>query len=687
MSDRDELRDRVGDPVGDPVDDPVGDPVRWRDDDEAPPELQALFRAVPPPLPREVRARVRAELVRKTRGPSAAIAPLLWVAGLAAAIVALALWQWPRFTGERSLEEGPLTPFVPEPVDAGPVDAEPSETSDAGPPPVRDAVPWVEVAGNGCGLDLLLSLDRVDEDVASVALVLAEPPLHAEGEPAHCEGEIVLELPADLFGSAPEGRLALPLEVLPPATRCGASYTVTVCVRDAEGRLSTHGNVWRTSTSDRELSRTGAVVATPSGPVSLSEVAVGHAITALVAPRIERPWSTPGSAELHRVEARVLRRDEVSDEDGVDLRFEDGRVAELYGSTPVWTRPSDGVDRFVAARELRGGDLVRGERDWRRVETVVTNPELAGPSFDVTWPDTLFIDDVLVRDVRASAPSETPESPMLVEPLVAIPARNWECSLRVDLVMEALPETASSVALVYQPHRGRSGRRIPVDCSRASVGVEVPVSLLRRVPALAGHPPRLSLTLPAWDSEMRDWHPSDDETPPRGRALDCDRAYAVLACAREADGSLHASPDAEGRWARTGPACFAGGTLVRTPAGELPIERLARGARVSSRDAQGNTIEVVVQALVPRGERPVIALELSNGTRLVVTAEHPLFDARAAVFRPAGELHAGDLLSGSDGGLVEILVREDREETVPVYDLSVGAPHAFFAGGVLVHNY
>jgi intein/homing endonuclease len=107
---------------------------------------------------------------------------------------------------------------------------------------------------------------------------------------------------------------------------------------------------------------------------------------------------------------------------------------------------------------------------------------------------------------------------------------------------------------------------------------------------------------------------------------------------------------------------------------------------VTSRDPETCEVrEVRVRALIPRGTRPIRAIELEDGRVLRVTDEHPLFDPRARAFREARAIAAGDHLLGAEGCEVKVL-RVVLATSAPVYDLAVEGPHTFFAEGVLAHN-
>lgn len=126
--------------------------------------------------------------------------------------------------------------------------------------------------------------------------------------------------------------------------------------------------------------------------------------------------------------------------------------------------------------------------------------------------------------------------------------------------------------------------------------------------------------------------------------------------------------------------CVARGTPIATPRGDVPIEALHPGDVVWAWDeTRGARVATSVLAVAPGARDGLVEIG-----RLRVTAEHPvLADGR---WTPAGDVREGAVL-------VTLPTRGDvvaHPASVPgwaeVVDLSVGAPHTFFAGGVLVHN-
>ena len=136
-------------------------------------------------------------------------------------------------------------------------------------------------------------------------------------------------------------------------------------------------------------------------------------------------------------------------------------------------------------------------------------------------------------------------------------------------------------------------------------------------------------------------------------------------------------------------SCFAAGTAVATPRGDVAIEDLQPGDRVLSLDrASGAVVPVTVTHVRVHRDRRFRFLELPGGERLGVTDNHPVFEAQSGRFVPAGRLSNASRLVLLAGDAAELgsgprLAGEGRGD---VYDLSVTGDHVFFAAGVLVHN-
>jgi predicted lipid-binding transport protein (Tim44 family)/uncharacterized membrane protein YgcG len=137
-----------------------------------------------------------------------------------------------------------------------------------------------------------------------------------------------------------------------------------------------------------------------------------------------------------------------------------------------------------------------------------------------------------------------------------------------------------------------------------------------------------------------------------------------------------------------GGGCFAAGTLVRTPTGDVPIERLRPGDAVFAVDRLGRLRPTVVEMTYAARSR---LLEIvTDGGTLRTTAEQPLQLADGR-FLTAGEVVTSgqaDLRGWGGEGVATVTIRTWRavEAEEPIFNLQVGSPHTFIAGGLVVHN-
>jgi intein/homing endonuclease len=110
---------------------------------------------------------------------------------------------------------------------------------------------------------------------------------------------------------------------------------------------------------------------------------------------------------------------------------------------------------------------------------------------------------------------------------------------------------------------------------------------------------------------------------------------------------------------------------------------------MSADPADGRRSARRVLQLRRREVSEILAVELSDGTALLVTAEHPFFDPRLGDYRPIGEFRPGDAALKLEPSRreVEIVRIELRRKRIAVYNLTVdGEFQNFLAEGMLVHN-
>jgi hypothetical protein len=125
------------------------------------------------------------------------------------------------------------------------------------------------------------------------------------------------------------------------------------------------------------------------------------------------------------------------------------------------------------------------------------------------------------------------------------------------------------------------------------------------------------------------------------------------------------------------PICLSVGTLIDTPTGPLPVERLRLGDPVWTLDSDGVRIAGTVIAL---GSTPapvdhhVVRLRLADGRTVTASPGHPLLDGR-----PLGEIRTGDLIDGSRVIAADLI----RYMGADTFDLVASGPTgAYFAGGI-----
>jgi len=140
--------------------------------------------------------------------------------------------------------------------------------------------------------------------------------------------------------------------------------------------------------------------------------------------------------------------------------------------------------------------------------------------------------------------------------------------------------------------------------------------------------------------------------------------------------------------------CFPAGTLVSTTHGEHVIQTLHVGDLVQSENPATGKVEAeAVQAIIQDPVSPLVAVDLSDGSAITVTADHPFWvDAGAqlagAGWFAAGSLQAGDELRTASGAPVMVVGLRRNVGSAVVYTLTVAMDHTFFVGSarVLVHN-
>jgi predicted lipid-binding transport protein (Tim44 family) len=139
-------------------------------------------------------------------------------------------------------------------------------------------------------------------------------------------------------------------------------------------------------------------------------------------------------------------------------------------------------------------------------------------------------------------------------------------------------------------------------------------------------------------------------------------------------------------WGRGGGGCLEEGTLIATPAGQIPIERLERG------DAVWAVVDGQLQPAVVEAKSqvdPVEYIEITTaGRTLRATAEHPL-QIGPGTFCIAANLQPGDPLcvrEGDDFKTVPIDKIVRVKAVRPAFNLLVLPGGTYLANDIVVHN-
>lgn len=107
--------------------------------------------------------------------------------------------------------------------------------------------------------------------------------------------------------------------------------------------------------------------------------------------------------------------------------------------------------------------------------------------------------------------------------------------------------------------------------------------------------------------------------------------------------------------------CFPAGTLVATPHGQQAIQTLKAGDQVLAEDPSTGKVQAEsVQPVIHDPASALISVDLSDGSSIAVTADHPFWVDRGILLAkpgwiPAGELRFGDELRTARGGVASVV--------------------------------
>jgi hypothetical protein len=127
--------------------------------------------------------------------------------------------------------------------------------------------------------------------------------------------------------------------------------------------------------------------------------------------------------------------------------------------------------------------------------------------------------------------------------------------------------------------------------------------------------------------------------------------------------------------------CFAKGTLVRTPNGMFPIERLEVGDLVVTGDGRAALIAKTHQTTATE----LLRIQFSDGSTLHSTPWHRFFDLRHNLVK-AADLEPGTIARTHDGSIVTVtrVAKVVSGTAHEVFNLSLERDISFFANGKLV---
>lgn len=562
-------------------------------------------------------------------------------------------------------------------------------------------LPWLSLeAASDCAVKVSVPLVALEPDVSAVALVLsrgeieqadADAPRGGFLVPLSCpEGRVARELPRALFDAAQQaglaGKLNVELLLRPPQVTCDKGVAIRACGRTQTGALLPGRNAAGELEPDAlvVVPQTGARlhtdVATPSGPIANSSLGDPGAAVLGYDPLTGRVTTT----HVQRmVEYRRPRH-------SVALELTDGRRL-VTGSSVTFFVPGPGQSQgaYRQAGSLAKGDALLAE-DGRHVEIrAASSADGQQPvqelyvNLDVSYPDNYFIGGLLVRDAGSRPSARTlpgalpqPLPPADLDPDMTLrPApQSYDCQLELRLELRRWPAGADDIAFlaVPVPSAGALGERRQVAYSAERVVLALPQALFGASRAALGTDPLTFVATVGGEGE--------------GSPTECDAQYDVLAVPRRLGVSLQQQGLA--RSGLAGSYCFVAGTPISTPQGPVPIEALREGTLIDGYDvAHQRMVQTRVRRVHSRDAEQLVRLTLSTGAALDATPEHPFFLPALGEFRRAAQLQPGDRLLTDTGAAAALISTESRGEHATVYNLSVGEPHTYFAGSVLVHNY
>jgi uncharacterized membrane protein YgcG len=135
--------------------------------------------------------------------------------------------------------------------------------------------------------------------------------------------------------------------------------------------------------------------------------------------------------------------------------------------------------------------------------------------------------------------------------------------------------------------------------------------------------------------------------------------------------------------------CIAEGMRIEARGGWRCIEALEVGDEVVAVDVATGERVLTEITQIRSARRECVQLQLSNGSALRCTPDHPLYDPETGHYAPASQWVEGrrSSLLGSDGTRVAVQATDAYAGVFDVFDLTVASEHHnFVAEGCVAHN-
>ena len=157
----------------------------------------------------------------------------------------------------------------------------------------------------------------------------------------------------------------------------------------------------------------------------------------------------------------------------------------------------------------------------------------------------------------------------------------------------------------------------------------------------------------------------------------------------EAKAETEAKAGSEAQQSCKNGQCFVAGTLISTPLGLIPIEKIKAGDKVYSFDEDTKLVsENTVEEVFVRETTELVNINVGSET-IRSTLDHPFYVPQKG-FKNAVELRAGDVLLSINGDyvIIEKIQHEILESPITVYNFRVANDHTYYVGSksLGVHN-